>query len=200
MLAGVLEPDAGAVEVFGHAVALWGRAALHRVISYVPQQGFLLPGSVADNIACGARDVASCTQADIEVAAKCAEADEFIRGLSDGYDTVLGSGGVTLSGGQRQRTCLARGCLSHARVMLLDESLSAVDSDREERVLRNLLSDRQLTVICTTHRSSLWRGFDRIVVMHNGRVCDVGSHRELLERCEVYNALWLGEKVVDPCD
>jgi ABC-type multidrug transport system fused ATPase/permease subunit len=120
-----------------------------------------------------------------------AEADEFIRRLPDGYDTVIGEDGSTLSGGQRQRLALARALLRSAPIVILDEPTSALDLDTEERVwtrVDELLAGK--TAIIIAHRLSSARRADRIVLLDGGRVAEQGSHDELLARRGTYARLW----------
>jgi ATP-binding cassette, subfamily B, bacterial len=151
---------------------------LRSQVSLVLQEPFLLPLSVAENIAYGRPDAAS---AEIERVARAANADEFIERLPDGYDTVLGERGSTLSGGQRQRISIARALLKDAPILILDEPTSALDSGTEAlllEALQRLMAGRTTFIIA--HRLSTIRNADRIVVLEQGRIVEVGSHAELI--------------------
>jgi ATP-binding cassette subfamily B protein/subfamily B ATP-binding cassette protein MsbA len=145
----------------------------------VEQDVFLFDGSIAENIAYSRR---GATREGIVAAARAAHADEFIAGLPRGYDTVIGERGVKLSGGQRQRLAIARAILADARILILDEATSNLDSESERHIqesLATLLSGRTSFVIA--HRLSTVRHADRILVMEGGRIIEVGDHRTLLD-------------------
>jgi len=162
-------------------------AGLRAQVSLVLQEPFLFPITVAENIAYG------CPQAsrrDVVAAAEAANADAFIRLLPEGYDTILGEHGNTLSGGERQRLAIARALLKDASVLVLDEPTSALDALTESAVveaLRRLMMGRTAFIIA--HRLSTIRAADRIAVLDAGRVGDVGEHRQLLKRSELYRRL-----------
>ena len=140
----------------------------------------MFSGSVRNNIAYGKLDA---TQAEIEAAARAANAHDFIRTLADGYDTLVGERGVKLSGGQRQRVAIARALLKNPRILILDEATSSLDSESEQAVqeaLERLMRDRTTFVIA--HRLSTIVNADWIVVLDAGRVAEQGAHAELLTR------------------
>jgi ATP-binding cassette subfamily B protein/subfamily B ATP-binding cassette protein MsbA len=151
---------------------------LRRRVAVLLQDPFLLPLTVAENIAYGRPEA---TRADIERAAALAEAAEFVERLPDGYDTVIGERGATLSGGQQQRLAIARALLLDAPVLLLDEPTSALDAETEARLLRALerLMEGRTTLVIA-HRLSTVRSADRIVVLDEGRIVEQGTHAELL--------------------
>jgi len=156
-------------------------------VGIVPQETQLFSGSLRDNIAYGRP---GATQADIEAAARAANAHDFIVSFPDGYDTMVGERGVKLSGGQRQRVAIARALLKDPRVLILDEATSALDSESEavvQEAVDRLMIGRTTLVIA--HRLSTVRGADRIVVLDGGRVQDVGSHDELMQRGGLYRDL-----------
>jgi len=177
----------GSVRVGGVDVRQLPLAELRAQIGMVFEDSFLFSDTVAANIAYG-RPSASREQ--IEAAARAAEADEFIRALPAGYDTMVGERGLTLSGGQRQRVALARALLTDPRILLLDDATSAVDPRIEADILATL---RQLvqgrTTILIAHRRSTLALADRIAVLDDGRVADVGSYQELTERCPLFRLL-----------
>ena len=161
---------------------------LREAISYVPQESSLFHRSVYDNIAYG-RPGAS--KEEVLRAAKLANADEFIKKLPDGYETMVGERGVKLSGGQRQRIAIARAILKDAPILVLDEATSALDSESEaliQEALNNLMKGR--TSIVVAHRLSTIAGLDKIVVLNDGKIVEQGTHAELLARGGEYQKLW----------
>ncbi len=157
---------------------------LRRQLAIVPQESVLFVRSIRDNIAYGRPDA---TDAEIVAAAKAANADEFIRRLSKGYDTVVGERGSTLSGGQRQRIAIARALLRDAPILILDEPTAALDAESEGLVmgaLERLMRGRTTFIIA--HRLSTVRDADRIVVLEHGRVVEQGRHDELMRRQGTY--------------
>jgi ATP-binding cassette subfamily B protein len=184
------DPDAGAVRVDGQDLRTVTLHSLRRQIGMVFEESFLFSESIRDNIAYGRPDA---TDAAIEAAAGAAGAEEFIRRLPRGYDTVVGERGLSLSGGQRQRVALARALLYDPRILVLDDATSAVDTTTEEAIhdaLRHVMAGR--TTLLIAHRRSTLHLADRIVVLDGGRVVDHGSHAELTERSPVYRALLVG--------
>src|SRR5436305_14797361 len=128
----------------------------------------------------------------IEQAARDAQAHEFILNFKDGYETVIGERGVTLSGGQRQRIAIARALLTDPRILVLDDSTSAIDSATEDEIqkaIRRLLQGR--TTLLITHRLSQIRWADKILMLKQGELVDQGTHAELLNRCELYRRIFL---------
>jgi ATP-binding cassette subfamily B protein len=127
----------------------------------------------------------------VEAAAKAAHAHDFIRGFAGGYRTVIGERGVTLSGGQRQRIAIARALLTDPRILILDDSTSAVDSateDQIQRAIKRVLEGR--TTLLITHRLSQIRRADRILVLYQNEIVDQGSHEELMQRCDLYRRIF----------
>jgi ATP-binding cassette subfamily B protein len=182
------EAPCGEVLVDGVNVRDWNLAALRSQISMIEQDIFLFSRSVADNIAFGKPDA---TGAQVEEAARAAQADEFIRSFEEGYDTVIGERGVTLSGGQRQRLALARAFLTAPRILILDDSTSAIDSATEDRIQRAVAAAAEgRTTILITHRLSQIRWADLIVVLRKGRIAAMGSHEELMKTSEAYSRLF----------
>jgi ATP-binding cassette subfamily B protein len=178
----------GRVLVDGVDVRDWNMEALRRQISIIEQDIFLFSRSVADNIAYGHPDA---TRDEIIAAAQAAQAHEFILSFKDGYDTVIGERGVTLSGGQRQRLALARAFLTDPRILILDDSTSAIDSATEDRIqqaIERAAADR--TTFLITHRLSQIRWADVIIVLRSGRVAAVGSHEELMEASQAYRNIF----------
>ena len=163
-------------------------AELRRAIGYVGQDVFLFQGTVRENLAYGRPDAGD---AELERAARLAEAHDFIAELPDGYDTVVGERGQKLSGGQRQRLSIARAILKDPPLLVLDEATSAVDNETEAAIQRSLeLVGRDRTVIVIAHRLSTVRHADRIHVLEAGRIVESGNHDELVRDRGMYAALW----------
>ncbi len=181
----------GAVRIGGYDVRDVTQESLRSSIGMVMEESFLFSDSVKANIAYGRPDA---TEAQILAAARAAEADEFIRELPDGYDSVVGEQGLTLSGGQRQRVALARALITDPRLLLLDDATSAVDPRIEAEIhatLHRVMAGR--TTLLIAHRKSTLNLADRIAVMTaDGRLADVGTDAELTERCELYRVLITG--------
>ncbi len=182
--------DATEGEVLVDAVNVrdWNLASLRSQVSTIEQDIFLYSMSIAENIAFGRADA---TDEEIRRAAREAQADEFIRSFEDGYDTMIGERGVTLSGGQRQRLAIARAFLTDPRILILDDSTSAVDSRTEDQIqeaMRRIASNR--TTILITHRLSQIRRADRILLLRRGRMLDTGTHDDLMERCDAYRRIF----------
>ena len=181
------DPSTGSLSYGGVALTDIPLEAWRAKTALVPQSPILFTGDVAYNIGYGSEHA---SQADIEAAAKAAYADEFIQQLPDGYQSELGAQGVQLSGGQRQRIALARAIIHNPEILLLDEATSALDTESEHYVqlaLQDITRDRTTVVIA--HRLSTIINADAIAVIDGGRVVDVGTHAELIDRCELYARL-----------
>ena len=179
------------MKVGGYDVRDVTQESLRSAIGMVMEESFLFSDSVKANIAYGRPDA---TDEQVIAAAKAAEADEFIRELPDGYDTVVGEQGLTLSGGQRQRVALARALITNPRLLLLDDATSAVDPRIEAEIhatLHRVMAGR--TTLLIAHRKSTLNLADRIAVLTaDGRVADIGTDAELTQRCELYRILITG--------
>jgi len=181
------DPQAGSVLVDGADVRSLDLRTLRREIATVTDDPFLFSASVSENIAYARADA---TQKEIEQAARHAQAHEFIVGLPDGYDTVVGERGLTLSGGQRQRLAIARAFLADPRVLVLDDATSAVDASTESQIkhaLRDVMAGRTTFVIA--HRLSTIALADEIAVLEDGRLVAHGSHDELVELSDLYREI-----------
>jgi ATP-binding cassette, subfamily B, bacterial len=178
----------GQVLVDGVDVRDWNLASLRRGISIIEQDIFLFSRSVAENIAFGKP---GATREEIETAARAAQAHEFIMAFENGYETVVGERGVTLSGGQRQRLALARAFLTDPRILVLDDSTSAIDSATEDMIQRAIAAAaRGRTTFIITHRLSQIRWADLIIVLRKGRVAAIGDHETLLRTSEAYRRIF----------
>ncbi|MDI3404312.1 ABC transporter ATP-binding protein [Streptomyces cavernicola] len=177
----------GAVLVGGHDVRELTLQSLRAAIGLVPEDSFLFSDTVRANIAYG---LPEATQEQIEAAARAAQAEGFIADLPEGYDTKVGEHGLTLSGGQRQRLALARAILTDPRLLVLDDATSAVDARVEHEIheaLRGVMAGR--TTLLIAHRRSTLGLADRIAVLDEGRLADIGTHEELEERSALYRRL-----------
>jgi ATP-binding cassette, subfamily B, bacterial len=179
---------AGSICVDGVDIRAIRQADLRKAIAYVPQEPLLFHRTVRENIAYFNN---AASEADIITAAKAAHADDFIRKLPDGYETMVGERGVKLSGGQKQRIAIARAVLKKAPIMVFDEATSALDSESEQIIQRALpeILGKQ-TAIIVAHRLSTVAGLDRIIVLHAGEIAEQGTHDELLALKGRYYSLW----------
>jgi ATP-binding cassette subfamily B protein len=160
-------------------------------IGYVPQDNFLFSTTIKNNIAF----FRNCyTDESIENAARCAEVYDTVRSFPDGFETVIGERGVTLSGGQKQRIAIARALVTNSSIMILDDSLSAVDGRTEQMILHNIrevLKNR--TGIIISHRVASVKNADIIVVLEKGEIVEQGTHDELIVKDGVYRGLWMSQ-------
>jgi ATP-binding cassette subfamily B protein len=183
-----MDIDSGEVLIDGQNIAHITQDDLRKSMTYVPQEPLLFHRTLAENISYGKLDA---TKEEIIKVAKMAHADEFIKTLPNGYETLVGERGVKLSGGQRQRVAIARAMLKDAPILLLDEATSALDSESEKLIqdaLWKLMEGR--TAIVIAHRLSTIQRMDRIIVLDNGKIAEEGSHKDLLEKNGTYAKLW----------
>jgi len=182
------EVTGGAIRIDGHDVREVTLRSLRKQIAMVTQENILFHDSVLNNICYGMKEV---PHERVEEAAKAALAHDFIQELPQGYATLIGERGTRLSGGQRQRIAIARAILKDSPILILDEATSALDNESEALVqsaLHNLMVGR--TVFVIAHRLSTVRRADRIVVLENGRITDIGTHEDLLSRLGTYRRLY----------
>jgi ATP-binding cassette subfamily B protein len=185
----IFDADSGRVLVDGADVREWNLESLRSQMAIIEQDIFLFSRTLAENIAFGCADA---TPEEIERAARAAQAHEFITSFQAGYKTEVGERGVTLSGGQRQRIAIARAFLTDPRILILDDSTSAIDSATEDQIQRAMRRiSRERTTFLITHRLSQIRWADRILVLRRGELVDQGTHEELLERSLDYRRIFM---------
>ena len=176
------------IRIDGHPLRTIPLAVLHRDLACVPQDSFLFSDTIENNIAFG---IQSASAADITEAARAADVHDNIMEFPDQYQTMLGERGVTVSGGQKQRISIARALMKNAPVLILDDALSAVDTDTEERILTRLKALRKdKTTLIIAHRISTIQHADHILVLEDGKAAEYGSHEELMALGGLYRSLW----------
>jgi len=182
------EINAGTITIDGQSIADVSLSDLRKSIAYVPQEPAMFHRTIADNIKYGNLNA---NKEDIELAAKQANAHDFIISLPEGYQTMVGERGVKLSGGQRQRIAIARAFIKNSPIVVLDEATSALDSQSEmliQEALWKLIKGR--TTIIIAHRLSTIQKVDRIIVINNGSITEQGTHKELSASGGIYSQLW----------
>ena len=178
----------GSVSVGGRDVRSYALSDLRGAIGLVPQTSLLFSGTIADNLRWGNEDASA---EEIVSACVAAGANDFVMGFPDGYETVISQGGTTVSGGQRQRLCIARALVRKPQILILDDSLSAVDNATERLILGSLNQLKgKTTVIMVSQRFTSVRDADRIIVLNDGRIDAAGTHDELLESSKVYREIY----------
>ena len=188
LLYGLYSKESGSYQLFGKEVEQWSLQEWRDCFSVVSQNVFLLPQSIAENVACGKE---GAKREEIEEACRAADIHDFIRSLPQGYDTQVGERGVKLSGGQRQRISIARAFLKNAPILLLDEPTSAIDTETEQEIQKAITSvAKDKTVIVIAHRLSTIQNADCIYVVRNGTIAESGTHWELLNQNGIYAGLY----------
>ena len=178
----------GEVLVDGTNVKDYSLYNLREGVSMVLQKNVLFSGTIRENLLWGNKDA---TQEEIESACKAACAHEFVKSFPDGYETDLGQGGVNVSGGQKQRLCIARALLKKPKIMILDDSTSAVDTATDARIRHGLKElDKDMTTIIIAQRISSVENCDKIVVLDDGKINAVGTHKQLLKSCSIYQEVY----------
>ena len=182
------DPKSGSVAIDGHDLRKITQRSLREQIGLVSQETFLFHDTIFKNILFGRLDA---TEEEVYAAARTAYAHDFIMAQPKGYQTIIGDKGCLLSGGQQQRLAIARALLKNAPILLLDEATSALDSESEKQIqlaLEKLAAGK--TVIAIAHRLSTILSADQIVVMDKGRIKEIGTHRELLDKSGYYRRLY----------
>lgn len=182
----------GEVLVGGRNVRDYKLHTLRDSVSMVLQTNLLFSGTIEENLRWGNENA---TLDEIRAAAKLAQADDFVMNFPDGYQTNMGQGGVNVSGGQKQRLCIARAILKKPKVLILDDSTSAVDTATDGRIregLKNLLP--QTTKIIIAQRINSIQFADKIIVLDDGKINDIGTHDELLSRNEIYRDVYISQQ------
>ena len=189
------EPPSGTIFIDGRDVSTIPIAQLRRWIGMVPQETFLFSESLAENIRFGSPEA---SDAEVDEAARQAGLTTDVAGFPQGLKTVIGERGITLSGGQKQRTAIARALVRNPPILILDDSLSAVDTQTEERILRELRNIRQgRTVLIVSHRVSSVKDADHIIVLDDGRIVERGTHDTLVDRGGYYADLYRRQTIED---
>jgi len=182
----------GSVRVGGHDVRAYAMKDLRNAVAMVLQKNELFSGTIRENLRWGKADA---TDEELVQVCKTAAADEFIRSFPDGYDTVLGQGGASLSGGQKQRLCIARALLKDPKILILDDSTSAVDTATDASIRAGFAKRfGHVTTLIIAQRIASVEEADRIVILDDGKIADVGTHAELLARSEIYREIYESQK------
>jgi ATP-binding cassette subfamily B protein len=199
----IYDAAAGAVLIDRRPIREFPIDLLRRQIGFVPQETFLFSTTIRENIAFGInKEDGEATLDNIKAAAEAANIAQDIESFPEGYNTTVGERGITLSGGQKQRTAIARALLRSPRILILDDALSSVDTHTEDKILNHLREImRGRTTIFISHRVSTVRNADRIAVLHQGRIVELGTHDELIARngyyTELYNKQLLEEELAE---
>ena len=192
MIPRLYDPDQGAVLVDGVDVRDYALSALREGIAVVLQKNTLFSGTIAENLRWGSEEA---TDAELIEACEIAQADGFVRGFPEGYDTELGQGGGNLSGGQRQRLCIARALLKRPKILILDDSTSAVDTATDAAIRRAFREKLPgVTKLIIAQRIASVMDADKIVVLESGRVAACGTHEQLLRDCAAYQEIYYSQK------
>ena len=188
ILAGVYKPDNGKIFINNNDIKNISLSDLRNFIGYVPQSTFLFSDTIENNIKFG-KDKASLSE--VVLSAKTSCLDEDIKSFKDGYKTLLGERGVNLSGGQKQRLAIARALIKNPKILILDDSLSAVDTETEEMILNNIENTtKNTTFFISTHRISTSKKCDKIIFLNNGRIESFGTHDELVKEKKSYFSIY----------
>jgi len=188
MLAGVYKPNNGKIFINNNDIKNISLSDLRNFIGYVPQSTFLFSDTIENNIKFG-KDKASLSE--VVLSAKTSCLDEDIKSFKDGYKTLLGERGVNLSGGQKQRLAIARALIKNPKILILDDSLSAVDTETEEMILNNIENTtKNTTFFISTHRISTSKKCDKIIFLNNGRIESFGTHDELVKEKKSYFSIY----------
>ena len=186
------DADKGEVIVGGHDVRDYKLHVLRDDVAMVLQKNVLFSGTIAENLRWGNENA---TQAELEAVCRSAQADDFIKSFPDGYETELGQGGVNVSGGQKQRLCIARALIKKPKIVIMDDSTSAVDTATDARLREAIHRElKDTTSIIIAQRITSIADCDMIIVMDDGHISDVGTHDELMKRSEIYREVYQSQQ------
>jgi ATP-binding cassette subfamily B protein len=199
LIARIYEAPEGSVLVDDCPIVDYPLEFLRRSLGFVPQETFLFSATIGENIRFGNSEA---NDRELRAAAEAANIAEDIEAFPEKYHTLVGERGITLSGGQKQRTAIARALLRNPRILVLDDALSSVDTQTEDKILNHLREMMQgHTTIFISHRVSTVRNADRIAVLANGRIVELGTHDELIARngyyTDLYNKQLLEEELAE---
>ena len=186
------DATAGKVIVGGCAVRDYKLQELRGAVAMVLQKNMLFSGTIKDNLLWGNTEA---TEEQMVAACKVAQAHDFIMSFSDGYETILGQGGVNVSGGQKQRLCIARALLKQPKILILDDSTSAVDTATEARIREGIRAfSKEITVIIIAQRITSVCDAEQIIVLDEGKVNAIGTHAELLQNNKIYQEVYCSQQ------
>ena len=189
--------NVGEVKIFGHNVKDYTNDELYSLFGVAPQKAVLFEGNVRDNIRWGKEDA---TDEEIEKALVVSQSKEFVDNLKDGLDTMINQGGKNLSGGQRQRLTIARALVSNPKILILDDSSSALDFATDAKLrkaLNELKKSEKLTSVTVSQRATSIKYSDLIIVMDDGKIVGLGTHDDLISSCDVYREICLSQNKGD---
>ena len=185
LISRMYKPTSGRIEIDGIPIEKINLKSLRSGISLVPQEALLFSDTISNNIAFGSKE--ELTQQTIEVVAEKAAIHDNIKGFPKGYQTIVGERGVTLSGGQKQRISIARALIRPSSILIFDDCLSAVDNETEEKILASIKKEGvKKTTITISHRISSIQHVDKIIVLNNGQIAEMGTHKNLFEKRGIY--------------
>ena len=187
LISRLYDVDQGSVKVGGLDVRQYDMETLRNQVAVVLQKNVLFSGTILDNLRWGNE---KATEEECREACRIANAHEFVEKRENGYNTIIGQGGVNVSGGQKQRLCIARALLKKPKILILDDSTSAVDTATEARIRDGLSKLTDMTKIIIAQRITSIKDADQIVVMEHGTISDVGKHDDLLERSVIYREVY----------
>lgn len=191
MIPRLYDPDEGEVYVDGRNVKDYSLENLREGVGMVLQKNVLFSGTIQENLLWGKENA---SEEEVREAARAAQADEFVSGFVDGYETDLGQGGVNVSGGQKQRLCIARALLKEPKILILDDSTSAVDAATEAKIRESFANElKDTTKIIIAQRISSVIEADKIMVLDEGRIVGMGKHDELLKECQAYQEIYYSQ-------
>ncbi|MFA9466612.1 MAG: ATP-binding cassette domain-containing protein [Velocimicrobium sp.] len=182
------------VEALNNNVCKYTQKALHNKFGYVPQQAVMFSGTVTSNVAYGDNGRADYTKEDVKKAVEIAQSKDFVENMTEQYNGIVAQGGMNLSGGQKQRLSIARAICRKPEIYIFDDSFSALDY-KTERLLRSVLRKEtaDITSLIVAQRIGTIKDADKIIVLDEGSVVDIGTHEELMKNCTVYQEIALSQ-------